>query len=351
MQFEKQKIAIVLFNLGGPDSQDAIEPFLMNFFTDKNIIRAPFFVRWMVAKMISKRRSKREAGDSYAELGHKSPLLENSLKQAEALKDYLNQDENKEHEVFVCMRYWHPMAAEVVGKVKAYLPDKIILLPLYPQFSTTTTKSSFEDWDVQVKKQNLDVPSSRVFCYPCQEGFIKASKDNILEKYISMREKNKHAKPPRILFSAHSLPEKVIKSGDPYRLQCEQTAEKIVEELNIEDLDWEICYQSRVGRLKWIGPSTEEALKKAISDNVPVVIYPHSFTQEHVETLVEIDVEYRSMVQDMGIVDFEKAETVGVHKDFIAGLGDLIQDALQTENVCVDGGQKALSKLTKYATR
>ena len=136
------KTAVVLFNLGGPDSKESIKPFLFNFFMDKNIIRAPLPVRWMVANLIAIRRSKREAGESYGELGDKSPLLENSQQQAKALEEKLGAD----HKVFICMRYWHPMADEVAQQVKDYDPDKIILLPLYPQYSTTTTRSSLQTW-------------------------------------------------------------------------------------------------------------------------------------------------------------------------------------------------------------
>lgn len=141
---------------------------------------------------------------------------------------------------------------------------------------------------------------------------------------------------PRILFSAHGLPEKIIKAGDPYQWQCENTARKIVEKLAIEGLDWQICYQSRVGPLKWIGPSTDEAIKKAGEDGVPVLIYPHAFVSEHVETLVEIDEEYRQEAQKYGVPLFEKIDTVGTHTDFIAGLAALVTGRGQ-ERLCPQG--------------
>jgi len=338
------KTAVVLFNLGGPDSKEAIEPFLMNFFTDKNIIRAPYPVRWCLAKMISRKRSKKEAGESYAELGDKSPLLENSTKQAKALKKALNADKNNQYEVFVCMRYWHPMADEIVQKVKKWGADQVVLLPLYPQFSTTTTRSSFEDWDKAVKKHDLAIPSSGICCYPWESGFIQASADNILKIYKKALKTYKGKKLPRVLFSAHGLPEKIVKAGDPYQWQCEQGAEKIAKAMGVKNLDWEICYQSRVGPLKWIGPSTEDALKKAVADEVPVVIYPHAFTQEHVETLVEIDIEYRELAEEWGIVGMEKVDTVGTHKAFIEGLSKLVQQSLKQECVLPDGGKRLCPK-------
>jgi ferrochelatase len=307
------KTAIVLLNLGGPSDPSAIKPFLFNFFMDKNIIAAPLPVRYLVAKWISYSRGSGAAKDAYAPLGGKSPLLQNTQAQARAL------EEKTGHKVFVCMRYWHPMAKDVVAEVKNYNPDKIILLPLYPQFSTTTTFSAFENWHLAAKRAGLFIPTEEIGCYPMLPGFIKASAANIRAQLERAPLKT------RVLFSAHGLPEKVIEGGDPYQWQCEQTAEAIVKELNIPDLDWQICYQSRVGPLKWIGPSTEEALEKAAHDKVGVVIYPHAFVSEHVETLVEIDREYRHKAEEMGIPYFAKAETAGTHPDFIVGLADLVK--------------------------
>lgn len=325
-----KKIAVVLFNLGGPDSQESIKPFLFNFFMDKNIIRAPIFIRYFLAKLISIRRSKKEAGVSYAELQNRSPLLANSNEQAHALEKMLNLNDEGIFKTFVCMRYWHPMAKEIAAKVKDFNPDEIILLPLYPQFSTTTTRSSFQQWDIASKAIGLKKPVTRICCYPWDEGFVDASAENIKEVYDTalIDTLKTTGKPPRVLFSAHGLPEKIIKAGDPYQWQCEQSAQKIagaVEKLiGIKNLDWQICYQSRVGPLKWIGPSTEEALEKAAEDKVPVVIFPHAFTQEHVETLVEIDMEYRALAKEMGVKGFYRVPTVGTSAAFIDGMASLV---------------------------
>ena len=328
------RTAVILFNLGGPDSKEAIEPFLMNFFLDPNIVRLPFFFRWLLAKFISKRRSRREAGSSYSELGNKSPLLENSQAQAQALENLLGPD----FKVFVCMRYWHPMAEEIAAQVKSWGADKIILMPLYPQFSTTTTWSSFGVWQKAAKAAGLDQPASAICCYPLNEGFIRASADNIRTMY-KLAQKDGH-KAPRILFSAHGLPESIIKDGDPYQWQCEQTAEKIVQTLGIPNLDWVVCYQSRVGRQKWIGPSTEEELERAADQQIPVIIYPHSFTQEHVETLVELDMEYRHMAEEAGIAGYYRAATVSTHPAFIEGLAKLVQDHLGRTGVAAESGRQ-----------
>ena len=329
-----QKIAVVMFNLGGPDSKDAIKPFLMNFFMDKNIIRLPLPFRYLIASLISSRRSKKEAGESYGELGDKSPLLENSIVQAQALEKLLKdsrETENAEFKTFICMRYWHPMADQIVREVGEWGADKIVIIPLYPQFSTTTTWSSLEQWNKEMKKAGLKIPTSTVCCYHDNEGYVKASAENIRERY-AQAEKDGYEK-PRVLFSAHGLPEKVIKDGDPYQWQCEQSAEAIVKALGIKGLDYQYCYQSRVGPQKWIGPSTEEALAKAADDGKAVIIYPHAFTQEHVETLVELDIEYKEEAEKMGLHGYYRADTAGIHPAYIQGMADMVFKHLDHDGV------------------
>jgi ferrochelatase len=315
-----KKTAVILFNLGGPDKPESIRPFLINFFMDKNIIRAPYIVRFLLSRLIANKRSRNEAGTSYGLLGGKSPLLENTKAQADALQKKLGDT----YKVFISMRYWHPMADDVVEHVKTYNPDKIVLLPLYPQYSTTTTRSSLEDWMKAAESKGLNAPTNLVCCYPFDKGFTNASADLVGLAHRDF--KNKYGVAPRLLFSAHGLPENIIKAGDPYQWACEESAKKIAAETGIENLDWEICYQSRVGRLKWIGPSTEEALKKAAIDGAAVLIYPHAFVSEHVETLVEIDVEYRHLAKELGITAFEKVPTVSTHPLFIDGLANAVMN-------------------------
>ncbi len=322
-----KKIAVVLFNLGGPDSREAIKPFLMNFFMDKNIIRAPWPVRFFVARAISRSRSKKEAAASYGELGNRSPLLENSRAQAQALEKTLNKKGIADFKTFVCMRYWHPMADEVARAVRDWRADEVVLLPLYPQFSTTTTRSSLGAWAKALKALDFQPPAATVCCYPFNGGFIKASAENIAAVYRQVRVQGHDS--PRLLFSAHGLPESVIADGDPYQWQCEEGAKKIVAELGIENLDWTICYQSRVGPKKWIGPSTEEELRRAARDKKAVIIYPHAFTQEHVETLVEIEIEYRHLAQEIGVPGFYRVPTVSTHELFIEGLSNLVRASLE----------------------
>ncbi len=319
-----EKVAVVLFNLGGPDSPAAVKPFLFNFFMDKNIIALPLPFRFLLAKLISNRRSKREAGESYGELGGASPLLANSQEQAKALEKELGAG----FKVFVCMRYWHPMADQIVREVQDWGADRVVLLPLYPQFSTTTTWSSLGAWEKAAHEVGFETSTTNLCCYPLDEGFIKASAAQVMKAYKAAL-KDGH-KAPRLLFSAHGLPEDIIKKGDPYQWQCEQSAAKIAEVMGVKDLDWQICYQSRVGPKKWIGPSLDEALEKAAQDKKAVVIYPHAFTQEHVETLVELDIEYKEMAEELGIEGYYRAGTVGAHPDFITGLAELVKKGQKT---------------------
>ena len=305
------KRAVILFNLGGPLRRAGIQPFLFSFFMDRNIIDLPLPFRFLVAQFISRTRARGAADEAYKLLGYKSPLLDNTRAQALALEQKL-----KNAKVFVCMRHARPRAAEVVKQVKAYRPDEIVLLPLYPQYSKTTTGSAFEDWD-RAAQSLKDIPLRRIESYPADPGFIAASADNIKKKLDGAPRKT------RLLFSAHGLPEKIIAGGDPYQAQCEQTAAAIVKKLGLPELDWKLCYQSRVGPLKWIGPSTLEELLRAGSDRLGVVIYPLAFVSEHVETLVEIDIEYRHLAQRMRLPYFEKAETAGTHPAFIDGLAAL----------------------------
>lgn len=337
---KKQKIAVVILNLGGPDSPQAVRPFLMNFFMDKNIITLPIPLRCFVAALIANKRSKGEAKESYDELGGSSPLLTNTKKQAKALEKTLKDDDQYQYKTFVCMRYWHPMAPEVVRQVRDWGADKIVFLPLYPQFSTTTTWSSLETWDKHAAEAGyLNTPRSVICCYPFNDGFIDASADLVMQQY-KQAQKDGYKK-IRVLFSAHGLPESVIKKGDPYQWQCEQTAEKIAAKMGVKDLDWLICYQSRVGPQKWIGPSLDEAIEQAAKDDVAILIYPHAFTQEHVETLVELDEEYAEMAEELGIHGYYRAQTVSTHPKYIEGLAGLVRDHV-VQNGTKAEGLKAL---------
>ena len=193
------RVAVVLFNLGGPDSPEAVQPFLLNLFSDPAIIRAPAPIRWLLARMISRRRAP-VAREIYAELGGGSPLLPNTRAQAKALETALGSSLDDEAvRVFVAMRYWHPFAAETAAEVADFMPDQVILLPLYPQYSTTTSQSSLDDWAGAAKAAGIDAPAQAICCYPVQSGFIEATA-------VQVRAALEETPGARLLFSAHGLP-------------------------------------------------------------------------------------------------------------------------------------------------
>ncbi len=317
------RTAIVLFNLGGPDSPEAVRPFLFNLFNDPAIIRLPWILRRPLASLISGRRAK-TAQAIYARMGGRSPILPETEKQAAALEKALNSpgQNNLEIRVFIAMRYWHPFAAETAKAVQAWGAEKVVMLPLYPQYSTTTTQSSFDDWNRAAKAAGLSVPHVHVTQYPIQPGFIAANVALIREALARVE------KPYRLLFSAHGLPKKIVAAGDPYQRQVEQSAAAVVAGLNIPDLDWQICYQSRVGPLEWIGPATEAEIKRAGADGKAILLCPIAFVSEHSETLVELDIEYAELAHEHGVKSYVRVPTVGVQPDFIDGLAQLVRSAL-----------------------
>jgi ferrochelatase len=309
------KVAIILFNLGGPDSLDAVEPFLRNLFGDPAILRLPSLMRRPLATFLAKRRTPK-ARAIYAKIGGSSPIVGQTEAQARALEQALGQEH--EWRGYVCMRYWHPMTEAVVQSVGRFAPDRIVLLPLYPQYSTTTTASSFRAWREAAR---FKAPTRTIESYPTEPGFIAASVDLVKQGLAQAGER-----PTRVLFSAHGLPERVTKTGDPYQKQVEQTAKAIV--ASIGGLDWSVCYQSRVGPLKWIGPSTGTEIQRAGAENKAVVIYPLSFVSEHSETLVELDIDYRTLAQKTGVPVYIRVPAVGTHPAFIEGLARLVRNAL-----------------------
>lgn len=402
-----KKTAVILFNLGGPDTPEAVRPFLFNLFNDKAIIGLPQPFRWLVAKLISTRRAPL-AQEIYAKIGGKSPLLELTEAQARALEKKLSvvsgqwsvRKEKKEQEasqqaspsvrgalrpiakasrpeqgqiiykVFICMRYWHPRAEETVSLAKAWGADAAVLLPLYPQFSTTTTASSFAEWAKEARLQGLDIPTARICCYPMQPDFIAAHAALLKAAY----EKAAAHGRPRILFSAHGLPQKVVDAGDPYQWQVEQTAAAIIVELEREmkrgqeaapalspahregqqaevGADYKICYQSKVGPLEWLKPSTEAEIARACADGAPIVLVPVAFVSEHSETLVELDIEYRELAEKQGCVAYERVPALGVQEEYIAALAALVRQAEWGETTPDTGRRQCLPQFARCGCR
>jgi ferrochelatase len=326
------KLAVVLFNLGGPDSPEAVEPFLHNLFSDPAIISLPAIIRLPLARFIARRRAP-VARAIYDHIGGKSPIFEETRKQADALETALSRD-GIEAKAFVAMRCWHPFSDGAARAVKAFNPDKIVLLPLYPQFSTSTTASSVKDWTRAAKKAGLDAPTSRVCCYPWEPGFVAAAAAKIREAMQGAPGDIAY----RLLLSAHGLPKRTIQKGDPYQWQVEQSASAIVRALGMPGLEPVVCYQSRVGPLEWIGPATDTEIARAGRDGKGVIVAPIAFVSEHSETLVELDIEYRKLAAEAGVPDYRRAATVGTQTDFISGLAALVRAALDGKTVtCGDG--------------
>ena len=310
----KPKIAVILANLGGPDSIAAVRPFLFNLFYDKAIINLPNPWRFLLAKWISFVRAPK-AKKIYAQIGGKSPILKNTICQARCLKADLEDD----YQVMVLpmMRYWRPRAIDVVEVLRVFNPEKIVLLPLYPQLSTTTTQSTLDEWaEVAKNWQDKTAVLNSHFEDP---DFIKAHQELI--KPI-LREACNHGR-PKILFSAHSLPQKVIDGGDPYQMQIEASVSSIMAVFDC--VNYAVCYQSKVGLLKWLKPSIDVELQLAALEKRPVVVVPISFISEHSETLVELDIYYANKARMLGIPFYGRVPALAEHPFYIKCLVNAVR--------------------------
>ena len=316
--------AVILFNLGGPDKLENVEPFLFNLFNDPAILNLPSFLRYPLAKLISNRRAP-IAKKIYQEIGGSSPILKLTEEQSSKLEKKLNDSQSlDEFKLFVVMRCWNPRAKDVIKNVKLYNPKEIILLPLYPQYSAATSGSSIKEWKEISLKENFNVKTISICCYPTDKNFIKAHTKEII-KII------KNLSNFKLIFSAHGLPEKNIKKGDPYQWQVEQSVKKIVESLGIKNLDWILSYQSRVGPLKWIGPSTDEVIIENSKIKKHIVLVPIAFVSEHSETLVELDIEYKKLAEENGCEQYTRVPALGINEDFINALSELILNKNENE--------------------
>ncbi len=316
--------AIILFNLGGPDSLDAVKPFLFNLFNDPAIISLPTILRYPLAKFISSRRTPIAKG-IYAEMGGKSPILEETQAQAKAIEENL-KNESDEYKCFIVMRCWNPRAAETINKVKNFNPKQIILLPLYPQYSNATSGSSIKEWNDVCKKEGLTRETKTICCYPTEKDFV-LSYANLIKKKINLEKLDEIT----LIFSAHGLPENKIKQGDPYQWQVEQSVKDLVKKLAINGLNYILSYQSRVGPLKWIGPSTENVIREEAKKQRIIIVVPVAFVSEHSETLVELDIEYKKIAEENGSKSYIRVPAVTVNQDFINSLKSSILQASKGE--------------------
>lgn len=338
-----RKLAVVFFNLGGPDRLESVEPFLFNLFSDKAIIRVPQPFRWLIAKIISKRRAP-IAKEIYELLGGGSPLVPLTEAQARGLEVELMSERNRraflagndagsdaqnmEVRVFLAMRYWEPFASYTAKAVKAWAPDELVLLPLYPQYSTTTTESSLQDWARAAKAAGLHTRAKTVCCYPEDKNFIAAHVALVREAIGKFSTRDEF----RILFSAHGLPKKVITDGDPYQAQVEQTCAAVMAGVGGGPFDWTTCFQSRVGPMEWIGPATDKEIERAGKDGKSLIVVPIAFVSEHSETLVELDIEYKKLAEECGVPRYERVAALGTHPDFMKALAGLVLEARERQD-------------------
>jgi ferrochelatase len=282
----------------------------------------PFFVRPLLARLIAGLRVK-AASANYAILGGRSPLLELTGQQARALEQAVPGAR-----CFIAMRYWHPFSRETAVAVRAWDPDEIVLLPLYPQYSTTTTGSSLSAWRAAAAAVGLAKPTTSLCCYHSDSAFLAATTAIVRRAYAQARSQLPAGTGLRVLFSAHGLPEVIVKAGDPYQFQVERTVAGVVRVLDEPGLDWAICYQSRATPQKWLGPSTETEIARAARDKVAVLVVPIAFVSEHSETLVELDVEYKHLADKEGVPGYFRAPAQNSDPGFITALAELVEATL-----------------------
>ncbi|MCB8880965.1 ferrochelatase [Acidisoma cellulosilytica] len=325
VQPARPRVAVVLFNLGGPDNQEAVRPFLMNLFKDPAILRVPPFIRPFLARYIAHKRVP-VAQENYRLMGGGSPLLPLTERQADALEADLSQDWDMK--CFIAMRYWHPFSDAAVAAVKAWQPEEILLLPLYAQYSSTTTGSSLTAWREEAAKGGLAVKTTTLCCWFEDEAVLANAAQLVQGTIDAARAVLPPGTPLRVLFSAHGLPQVIVDRGDPYQFQIEAYAAGIQRRLSDPGIDSLVCYQSRATPQQWLTPSTDDAVIEAGRDGVALVVVPVAFVSDHSETLVELDIEYRDLAAKHGVPGYFRAPVQNDDPGFIAALAGVARRAL-----------------------
>jgi len=323
--------AVVLLNLGGPDSLSAIEPFLYNLFSDPDIINFPlsFLVRKRLAKFISGKRAPK-IQHQYEAMGGKSPILEINRVQAKLLEENLNK--KIKAKVYIAMRYWVPFTSETIEAIEKETPARIVFLPLYPQYSVATTASSMKEWKKQIKPESRlnRIPNLLIEKYHLHPLYIKSIVERInssLGKFPEDRRNN-----VTIIFSAHGTPMKLVKQGDPYSGQIKETVDAVIKAGSITQPTG-LCFQSKVGPQKWLTPATPNVIKEMAAKGVKdILMVPVAFTSDHLETLYEINIEYRHLAKENGIENFEMTEGLNDSPTFISALEQLVLDKIIQSN-------------------
>lgn len=325
-----EKVAVILLNLGGPDSLDAVEPFLYNLFSDPDIIDFPgsFLFRKRLARMISTRRAPM-VQKQYEKIGGKSPIKEFTLRQAKLLEERLK--ERLPARVLVAMRYWTPSTDDAIDAVLAEGIEKVVLLPLYPQFSKATTVSSSKEWEKRTTERDVSEKFEIIAIdnYHTDDKYVQAIVERINECLERFPDEVRDQ--VTIVFSAHGTPMKLVRSGDPYSDQIKQTVAAVMEK-GAYTQPHTLCYQSKVGPLKWLEPSTPDTIKRLASEGVGyMLIVPIAFTSDHLETLFELNIEYRRVTKEVGVEQYEVTEGLNDSPTFIEALAGLIFEKLGIE--------------------
>ncbi|MEO0409637.1 MAG: ferrochelatase, partial [Cyanobacteria bacterium P01_A01_bin.135] len=339
------RVGVLLLNLGGPEQLDDVRPFLFNLFSDPEIIRLP--VSWLqkpLAWMISTLRANKSK-ENYREIGGGSPLRKITEEQAQALQETLRQ-QGQDVQVYIGMRYWHPFTQEAIARIKRDNIDHLVILPLYPQFSISTSGSSFrlleQIWDNDPALQRIEhtvIPS-----WYDRPGYLEAMAQLIAQELDQLpNPDNAH-----IFFSAHGVPVSYVEeAGDPYQREIEGCVELIMRTLNRPN-DHTLAYQSRVGPVEWLKPYTEEAIEDLAQRVDTLVVVPISFVSEHIETLQEIDMEYRELAEEAGIETFQRVPALNTHPVFIQDMADMVMEALEAPAVKLEDVMRPPSETKIY---
>ncbi len=312
-----KKIAFVAMNYGGPEKISDVKPYLRNIFKDKAILRAPYFIRlWLSYKIASKRLKKSQ--NIFSKMGGGSPINKETLNQIKAIEDYMAQYSDISAKGFMIQRYAPPFAKDVMGDIIKYNPDEVILLPMYPQFSTTTTASSLQDF-LQHAPKDLQAKVTSVQYFYTDSGWQNYFVDEIAEVIDNNEEDF------TILYAAHSIPKAYVDAGDVYEEQVKDSLKLIHQQLEQRygrALNHCLAWQSKVGKMQWLAPSVEDTLM-ALKET-PVIVVPLSFVAENSETLVELDMDMKELALEVGCPAYHRIPTPGSDSRFIEGLAQHI---------------------------
>ena len=340
------RVGVLLLNLGGPDKLEDVGPFLYNLFSDPEIIRLPFsWLQKPLAWLIASRRTQKSQ-ENYKQIGGGSPLRRITEAQGEALKEQL-QALGQEAKIYVGMRYWHPYTEEAIAQLTQDNIEHVVILPLYPQFSISTSGSSFrlldKLWQEDPKLQRIEykvIPS-----WYKQPSYLQAMAELIAQELDHFPNPNS----VHIFFSAHGVPKNYVEeAGDPYQQEIEECTALIMQTLNRPN-EHTLAYQSRVGPVEWLQPYTDDALPELGAKGVKdLVVVPISFVSEHIETLQEIDIEYRELAEESGIENFRRVPAPNTHPLFIRALADLVLDALESPSLKLSQVNQMKKKVRIY---